>query len=186
MSEAISLEDYLEKYGTEQQEAVPLDDIVELDDYLALYGRKAQAAQSQQIGADGEGIAEAALKAYGVRMVEKITTPFVIVDRREGGWVRIKRKEKVSGDRRGVMGDGSGRRVLAEVKSTSGDRIQWSRLGDHQVQALDENHRLGAVSLLVVVFSQQAFVLRWPVDGFIPRTSITIDDAVNKQWDGRS
>ncbi len=179
------LAEYLERYGTETKVA-PLDEIGDLETYLQVYGRKAKATHSQQLGAEGEGIAEKALAAYGVRMVEQITTPYAITGRREDGWVRIKRKAKVSGDRRGVMGDGTGRRVLAEVKATEGDRILWSRLEDHQVRALDENNRLGAVSLLVVVFGRQAFVLRWPVDGFLPRTSITVDDAIAKQWDGKS
>ncbi len=179
------LAEYLEKYGTETA-VTPLDELTDLETYLEVYGRKAKAKHSQHLGAEGEGVAERALEAYGVRMVEQITTPYAVTDSREGGWVRIKRKAKVSGDRRGVMGDGTGRRVLAEVKATGGDRILWSRLEDHQVRALDENNRLGAVSLLVVVFNQQAYVLRWPVDGFLPRTSITVDDAINKQWDGKS
>lgn len=179
----MSLTDYLEEYGG-QGEATAVDEVMDLEAYLAAYGRKAKAAASQQIGADGEDIAENALRAYGVRMVEQIATPYAVTGRKKGGWIRLVHKAKVSGDRRGVMGDGSGRRVLAEVKSTAGDRITWSRLDDHQVQALDENHRLNAVSLLVVVFSGQAFVLRWPVEGFLPRTSITLDMAIDNQWDG--
>lgn len=179
----MDLDNYLDTYGRSDDEP-DTDEVMNLEDYLAAYGRKAAAAASQKTGADGEDVAENALRAYGVRMVEQIATPYVITDRKRGGWVKMIRKAKVSGDRRGVMGDGSGRRVLAEVKSTTGDRIAWSRLEDHQVRALDENNRLGAVSLLIVVFSGQAFVLRWPVDGFLPRTSITRDTAIEKQWDG--
>lgn len=179
------LAEYLQQYGS-KADTPPLDELSDLETYLEVYGRKAQAKASQQLGADGEQVAENALRAYGVRMVEQIATPYAITDRRPDGFVRIKRSAKVSGDRRGVMGDGTGRRVLAEVKATSGDRILWSRLEDHQVRALDENNRLGAVSLLVVVFDRQAFVLRWPVEGFLPRTSITIGTAIAKQWDGKS
>lgn len=179
------LAEYLERFGSDKQDIVPLDDLSDLDDYLQTYSRKAKAAASQQLGSEGEDVAETALKAYGVEMVEQIATPYIISDRREDGWVRIKRKAKVSGDRRGVMADGSGRRVLAEVKSTNGDRIVWSRLEDHQVRALDKNNRLKAVSLLVLVFSQQAYVLRWPVEGFGPRKSITQEQAIGLQWDGK-
>lgn len=179
------LAEYLERFGADKQDVVPLDELSDLDDYLQTYSRKAKAAASQQLGAEGEDVAETALKAYGVEMVEQIATPYIISDRREDGWVRIKHKSKVSGDRRGVMADGSGRRVLAEVKSTNHDRIIWSRLEDHQVRALDKNNRLKAVSLLVLVFSQQAYVLRWPVEGFGPRKSITQEQAIGLQWDGK-
>lgn len=167
-----------------------------LDEYLEHYAgqeqvQKAAASRrgrrSQAIGARGEGAAENALRAYGVCMVEQIATPFAITARQKGGWIKIERKKQVSGDRRGVMPDGSGRRVLAEVKTTDGDRVEWSRLEDHQVRALDENNRLGAVSLLVLVYlSVGTYVLRWPIDGFGPHKSITVQQAIDNQWDGKS
>lgn len=164
-----------------------MTETITTEQYWQTYGRSVKARQSQRTGAKGEEIAERALRAYGIEMVEQITTPFVITNKMKGGWVKIKRKKKVSGDRRGVMGDGSGRRVLAEVKSTSGDRIQWSRLEDHQVRALDKNNRLNAVSLLVVSFTAVGtYVLRWPVRGFGPGTSITAEMASENQWDGES
>lgn len=156
-----------------------------LESYLEEYGRTIQGKRSQATGARGEDAAAVALRAYGVRMVEQIATPFAVTSKKAGGWIKIKRKAKVSGDWRGLMGDGSGRRVLAEVKTTSGDRIEWSRLEDHQVRALDENNRLGAVSLLIVCFlSAGTFVLRWPVAGFGPGQSITIQSAIDNQWNG--
>ena len=184
MTETIELADFLEQYGSEWEVTSLDDQHMDLEEYMAKYGRKLKAAEAQKTGADGENSAENALRAYGVQMVEQITAPYAITAKKDGGWVRIVRKRRVSGDRRGVLGDGSGRRVLAEVKSTNSDRIQWSRLEDHQVQALDENHRLGAVSLLVLVFSGVAYVLRWPVNGFVPYSSLTIDEAIEKQWDG--
>lgn len=189
MTETIDLEDFLEQYAGEWgggQSASLDDEQMSLEEYMAKYGRSVKAAQSQQIGADGENAAENALRAYGVRMVEQIATPYTITAKKGDGWVRLKRKTAVSGDRRGVMGDKSGRRVLAEVKSTNGDRIPWHWLKDHQVRALDENNGLGAVSLLVVVFSGVAYVLRWPVSGFLPRTSLRREDVIDKQWDGKS
>jgi len=185
MTETMDLETFLEQYGEEWQ-ASNDDEHMELEAYMAKYGGKLKAKMAQKMGAEGEDVAAAALRACGIRMVEQIATPFAITAKREGGWVRIKRKAKVSGDRRGVMGDGSGRRVLAEVKSTGSDRIKWSRLRDNQVRALDENNRLGAVSLLVVVFNSVAFVLRWPVDGFGPGTSIRVEHVTEHVWDGVS
>lgn len=186
MTEPMDLATFLEEYGDEWQVSQLDDEHMDLEEYMAKHGRSIKGAQAHQTGADGENAAENALRAYGVRMVEQIATPFIITGKKGDGWVRIKRKAPVSGDRRGVMGDNSGRRVLAEVKSTNGDRIPWHWLKDHQVRALDENHRLGAVSLLVVVFTGVAYVLRWPVDGFLPRTSLTRDDVIDKQWDGKS
>ena len=174
MTTHMSLEAFLEEYVNAQASGTAVS-----------AKKRAHGRRSQSIGAQGEEVAENALRACGVQMVEQIATPFAITARQKGGWIKIVRKTPVSGDRRGVMGDGSGRRVLAEVKSTEGDRIEWSRLEDHQVRALDENHRLGAVSLLVVVYlSVGSYVLRWPVAGFGPGQSIGIQDAIDNQWDG--
>lgn len=166
----MSLEEYLEQYASEEKVK------------KAAASERGRASQAR--GAHGEGAAENALRALGVRMVEQIATPIIILAEKDG-WVKIERKGKVSGDRRGVMGDGSGRRVLAEVKATNGDRIAWSRLKPHQIKSLDENHHLGAVSLLVVVYTVGTYVLRWPVPGFGPGQSITIQQALDLQWDGK-
>lgn len=139
--------------------------------------------KSQRSGSVGEDIAKMALRTMGVCMVEQIATPIVTTQRRNG-WVKIRRKEKVSGDIRGLLP--GGRRVLAEVKTVNDDRLIFSRLKPHQVDALNENHELGAVSLLVLVHPYGHCVMRWPIEGFGPRTSIHIDDAAQYEWDGVS
>ncbi len=146
------------------------------------------AKSQQQQGAAGERTAEEMLLWMGVKMVEQIATPTVITKRR-GDWVKIRYKAKVSGDRRGVMNDGSGRRVLAEVKTTNGRNLRFSDLRPHQVDALNENHELGAVSLLAWVYKdgwrQDVFVMRWPIPGFGKRTSVAPEQAEELVWNGR-
>jgi penicillin-binding protein-related factor A (putative recombinase) len=136
--------------------------------------------KSQAIGRTGEDIAMIALRTKGVQMVEQIATPITITAR-QGVWVQYTYKQKVSGDFRGIMP--GGRRVLAEVKTCT-DRLVYSRLEPHQVEALDENHKLGGVSLLVMVSDINYVVMRWPIAGFGPRKSITAIDAFNHEWDG--
>ena len=143
----------------------------------------------QHQGAVGEQRAEELLQRMGVQMVEQIATPIVITNRNKTGWVKIRYKSKVSGDRRGVMNDGSGRRVLAEVKTTRDRNLRFSDLQPHQVEALNENDALGAVSLLVWVawfgYRQEITVMRWPVPGFGPRKSIGEEQAEQWAWNGR-
>lgn len=140
--------------------------------------------RSQAYGSTGEDIAVLALRGMGVEMVEHIATPFATVARNKQGWIRIKYKERVSADIIGVMP--GGRRVLAEVKSTNEDRLVFSRLRSHQVEALDKNHELGAISLLVLVHPYGYCVMRWPIEGFKPRTSILVEDAYKHEWDGKT
>ncbi len=157
-----------------------------LAEYQAKYGRKAQRSvngrRSQRKGKVGENIADWLLQDAGVQMVERIATPVVIIARR-GDWVKIRYKKKVSGDRRGVMDDG--RRVLAEVKARDRN-LRWSDLQQHQRDALDENDALGAVSLLVWIHRSAYHILRWPIAGFAPRRSITLERAAELEWDRKS
>lgn len=140
--------------------------------------------RSQAYGSTGEDIAVLALCGMGVEMVEHIATPFATVARNKEGWIRIRYKEKVSGDIIGVMP--GGRRVLAEVKTVNDDRLVFSRLQSHQVEALDRNHELGAISLLIVVHPYGHHVMRWPIEGFKSGTSLRVEDAHLHEWDGKT
>jgi hypothetical protein len=136
--------------------------------------------RSQAIGKTGEAIARLLLESAGVKMVERIATPIVVTGKQQGGWMQFAYAEKVSGDWRGMMPDG--RRVLCEVKARDG-RLRWSDLQPHQRRALDENHLYHGVSLLIWIHPDDQVILRWPVLGFGPRVSLSLDQAQQLQWD---
>lgn len=158
--------------------------------------------RSQKTGQGGESIAAVQLKMMGVRMVEDIPTPIGLGDKRffksyafqkgqkllkQIPYYRIFYKKKVRGDISGVMGDGSGRSVLAEVKTVAADRLRFSALEAHQVENLNEQHELGGVALLIFLDGYGGLhVMRWPIEGFVKRTSILAKDAHHHYWDGRS
>lgn len=190
MTDEMSIDDYKQELVRQgvlsEWTADEIPDEMDAADYLDQFG-KSKEARNQLRGSDGEKVAIGLLRGYGVKMAERIATPIVILSRDKKGFVLIEYDEPVSGDIVGVMGDGSGRRVLAEVKTTEKDRIPFSYLEKHQVNALNENHLLGAVSLFVAVFEGYgAYVLRWPIDGFVFRTSLKRETAMDNQWDGAS
>ena len=56
-----------------------------------------------------------------------------------------------------------------------GDRIEFSRLEKHQVMALNETVELEGISMLFVLIAGHASLLRWPITGFKPGTSLIQD-----------
>jgi hypothetical protein len=124
-----------------------------------------------RIGKIGQEHAAAALRRLGVNMVEKIGTPVKLIPARVKGTYKVVWGEKVSGDHRGILEDGTS--VLAETKTIMDRNLVWSDLRDHQPERLSEHAQYGGVSLLVWVHSSGVYVMRWPVRGFGPRKSIT-------------
>lgn len=117
-------------------------------------------AANKASGKRGQSEAEHLLRALGARMVEEIATPTRAV---RGKTIYA---AKVSADINAIMGDGSGRRILAEVKSTKSKTLGIGKLKPHQQERLQENHELNGVSLVVWVAPHGSYVLRWPVDGW--------------------
>lgn len=124
-----------------------------------------------RIGKIGQEHAAAALRRIGVNMVEKIGTPVKTIPARVKGTYTVVYGEKVSGDHRGILDDGTS--VLAETKTIMDRNLVWSDLRDHQPGRLDQHAEFGGVSLLVWVHTTGVYVMRWPVAGFGPRKSIT-------------
>lgn len=117
-------------------------------------------AANKASGKRGQGEAECMLRALGARMVEEIATPTRAV---RGKTIYA---AKVSADINAIMGDGSGRRILAEVKSTKTATLGINKLQPHQQERLQENHELGGVSLAVWIAPHGSYVMRWPVEGW--------------------
>jgi hypothetical protein len=145
--------------------------------------------RNQRVGARAEEVATMQLRILGVEMIETIHNAWKVIEwvNRPAGLARVVPAEKVSGDRVGIL-PGSGRRVLAEVKSTDEDRLVWSRLKPHQHQALARNEELGGVSLLVwVTPAGDVKVMRYPdlLDaGWKSGKSIALAMADQCAWEG--
>lgn len=143
-------------------ETMTLEEYREMREWAATPDTEAQhrGAQNKASGKRGQSEAECMLRALGARMVEEIATPTRAV---RGKTIYA---AKVSADINAIMGDGTGRRILAEVKSTTSDTLGIGKLKSHQQERLQENNELNGVSLVVWIAPHGSYVLRWPVEGW--------------------
>jgi len=130
-------------------------------------------------GNKGEEIARIKLAEIGVCMPEEIPTPFSVVSISSGGKVRGFFKKKATGDIMGHRTDGVA--IRAEVKTSSVDEnLTWgimTKHGKHQIDYLNK-HAIHALSFVVWVrHDNEALVMQWPIPGFGPRKSITLERA---------
>lgn len=139
--------------------------------------------REQQIGNAGQERAAIALRSAGVNMVEKIGTPVKLIPM---GTVRGRQVhqviygEKVSGDHRGILPDGTS--VLAETKTILDRNLRYSDLREHQPARLTEHHESNGLSLLVWVHSSGIYIMRWPIKGFTKGKSIDPKTAEELHW----
>jgi hypothetical protein len=130
--------------------------------------------REQNIGKHGQNIAASVLSGRcGINMVEQIATPVKLIPASTArkDIFRVVWGEPVSGDHRGIIGNGIS--VLAETKTILDHNLRYGNLREHQPARLDEHVSYGGISLLVWVYSSDAYVLRWPIEGFGPGKSIT-------------
>ena len=144
--------------------------------------------KSQSLGAGGERLASSRLYGIGVDMVEKIGTPVKLMAlsprvmaslrrmRVHGNIYSVVFGERVSGDHRGIIA-GTGQSVLAESKTILDRNLRWSDLRPHQPDRLDQHRTYGGISLLVWITSNGVYVMEWPIPGFGPGKSITLEQA---------
>lgn len=139
--------------------------------------------REQNIGKHGQNTAASVLSGRcGINMVEKIGSPVTLIpvqnhksnDRRQNVY-QVLWGEKVSGDHRGVIGNGLS--VLAETKTIQDRNLRYSDLREHQPGKLSEHTEYGGISLLVWVHGTGAYVMRWPIEGFGPGKSISHERA---------
>ncbi len=134
--------------------------------------------REQQVGQQGQKQAAGALRRAGVNMVEQIGTPVKLIPM---GTVRGRQVfqviygDKVSGDHKGIMPDGTS--VLAETKTILDRNLRYSDLREHQPERLTEHHENNGISLLVWVHSTGIYILRWPITYFVKGKSITPEEA---------
>jgi len=132
----------------------------------------------QRIGKHGQNTAAAVLSGRcGINMVEQIGTPVLLipVQTQRRNTYQVIFGEKVSGDHRGLIGNGIS--VLAETKTILDRNLRYSDLREHQPGRLSEHTNYGGISLLVWVHNTGAYVMRWPVEGFGAGKSITREQA---------
>ena len=113
---------------------------------------------SQKSGDFGEAVARRALEQFGVRMIEKVNTPWKVLWRNSRP-IQAFVTEKVSGDFIGI--GANGKKVLAEVKYRE-DTLSLSDFKNHQIDKLEENSQLGGVSLVVWVQRHVCCIYWWP------------------------
>ena len=131
----------------------------------------------QRIGRAGQSVAASALSRIGVELVEMIGTPVHLSpasDMRKDVF-RVRFGEKVSGDHRGILP--GGRSVLAETKTILDRNLRFSDMREHQPARLKDHSDMGGLSLLIWVHSSGVYIMQWPVSGFIPGKSLSLDAA---------
>lgn len=116
-----------------------------------------------------EDAARRFLRDHGYNCIEKIYTGCVFL---RGKWTPVK---KVSGDFKAISK--AGKAVHVEVKCRQ-DKLCYSDFERHQVDALNDISQANGESL--VIWSQNPYeivLLRWPIEGFGPRKSISWEQA---------
>jgi hypothetical protein len=136
--------------------------------------------KEQHIGKQAQDLAEAALRSRGANFTQQIPTPYRVIG--DGRKNRMIFAEKAIGDIIGSVPVQVGAAtfpipLMAEVKYSDGDRLQFSRLRPHQVEALNMLAALGWLALLVWVCPFGVFVMRWPVEGFEHGKALSLEAA---------
>lgn len=128
----------------------------------------------QRQGAGSEDHVRRVLEAMGVVYIRRIKTYFA-----RGGRYAI----KAEADFRGISK--LGRYTLIEAKDIEGDRLQHSRIADHQRDNLDDVAEAGGVAYLAITHgkgrNKETAVLSWPVPGFKKGKSIMWEDAIRER-----
>jgi len=132
-------------------------------------------AERQQHGQEGEDSVAAALRARGLRLVEKVEVPMgITADGRRFG------KRTVSGDYRAVD-PVMGRSVLIEVKNIP-ERLSWSDFRKHQPGTLDEHQSAGGITEVAWIDRGVLRFIPWArfqAIGFGPRKSVVWNDTTS-------
>lgn len=128
--------------------------------------RSQRGLQSRQAGAYFENMIEASLRWYeikGVAVIAKTPEPMKPLSKpnQKGQFLACFIKAAQPDFKGTITG---GRSVVFEAKHTEGDRIEYGRLTDEQVEQLEKHHQLGAAAFVLVSFGLQDFYrVPWPV-----------------------
>lgn len=136
-------------------------------------------------GMQAQEVVGMALRRLGLRMVEPIETGYDLV-RRDGRVVGGKPKRKVHGDWTAIV-PYTGRSVRCEAKKRQDDVLSLSDFEPHQLQALNEHHALGGLSLVGWRNSATIIeILRWPIAGWEDGAPLHAGDerTIAARWEG--
>jgi len=129
------------------------------------------AARSQRKGATGEDIARRALINLGFKCIVPIHTGMKQNPRTK----KMYYSEAVTGDFHAVGNKGLS--VLVEVKTHNEATLTYSFLKPHQHKDLGNHYIAGGLTYLIWVHDWIPYVIEWPILGFVPRTSISLEQA---------
>lgn len=126
---------------------------------IANIERSRKGLQSRWAGEHFEQMIEASLIWYeqkGVACVEKTPEPMKPLrpPNRQGQFLACYVKAAQPDFKGTITG---GRSVVFEAKHTDGDRIEYGRLSDEQVEKLSTHYKLGAAAFVLVSFGLQEF-----------------------------
>ena len=133
---------------------------------LANIQRSQRGRQSRIMGDHFENLIAASLRWYedkGVACIEKTPEPMkpLRAPNRQGQFLACYVKAGQP-DFKGTLT--GGRSVVFEAKHTDGDRIEYNRLTDEQVEKLSTHHKLGAAAFVLISFGLQDFYrIPWEV-----------------------
>ena len=147
----------------------------------AEYRTATRNSRNRKAGAAAETLTRYELQRLGVCRVRKLEVGWGIVRNRAGKIVSAYPLERIDGDFSGILPDGTA--VLVETKKRS-DKLVYSALENHQVQALNDHAEHNGLSLLVWVSDDDVYVMRWPIDGFESGTSLDAEQAQAAAWEG--
>ena len=148
------------------QEGYPDPTAPEAVESVERYERAMRGRRSRAAGEHFENLISSSLAWYesmGVAFIEKTPEPMRPLRKpnRQGQFLACYTKQGQP-DFKGTLT--GGRAVVFEAKHTDGDRIEYSRLTDEQIQSLTEHDKLGAAAFIMVSFGLQDFYrIPWPV-----------------------
>lgn len=147
----------------------------------AEYRKSTRNSRNRKAGAAAEVLTHYELQRLGVCRVRKLEVGWGIVRNRSGKIVSAYPLERIDGDFSGILPDGTA--VLVETKKRS-DKLVYSALENHQVQALNDHADHNGLSLLAWVNDDDVYVMQWPIDGFESGTSLDAEQAQAAVWEG--
>ncbi|WP_312284146.1 Holliday junction resolvase RecU [Candidatus Igneacidithiobacillus taiwanensis] len=101
-------------------------------------------------------IANAQYRAQRIALIHKVPTAWIPLRGSDGRISSAKVAEKAAVDFIGVY---RGLPIAIEAKHSSGDRIAWSRVTEHQARFLDDWQAAGGIGFVIVSFGMRRFFI---------------------------
>lgn len=129
--------------------------------------------KSTKLGQAGEKLTHYALNQMGFERIQRIHTGWKVVRFIRKGIAKVVPHAKVDGDFTAIE-PGTGRAVLVEAKLRA-EKLRFSDLADHQVEALNAYKGAGALAYVAWISDLAVYVMPWPC--LQPRQALTDEQA---------